>query len=223
MKTILTFSFSVTLSLALLLLTLQFFLTPLYLEMEYEFAGFPASRPLTSDERYIAAQAFLSYMNVEIGGATLLSLSEIKHAAQPLFNADDLGCILRAKELRATAFGLTFVTGLVTIAIGLFLAVDDFERTRHIVIVGALTAILVFTGLSLLVRFFFEALTPLLLALIAGDSCAPATVSGLPLIFPPMIFRDALILLALFARFVALFVAVLAFLFGFISRRAQKT
>src|ERR671933_529931 len=99
MKNFLPLAFAVSLCLALLLLTLQFFLTPIYLEMEYEFAGFPPPRPLTSDERYVAAQAFLSYLNVELGGATLLSLSELRFDSQPFFNGDDLACILRAKDL----------------------------------------------------------------------------------------------------------------------------
>ena len=66
-------AFGASLCAALLLVTLQFFLSPLYLEMEYEYTGFPSSRGLSGAERYTAAQALLSYLNVENGGATLRS------------------------------------------------------------------------------------------------------------------------------------------------------
>lgn len=214
MKTFLPLGFVVALCLALLLLTLQFFLTPIYLEMEYEYAGFPSPRALTSDQRYIAAQAFLSYLNVEIGGATLLALSELKFDAQPFFTEDDLGCILRAKELRASLFGWTFVMGVVAIALGLFMAADDFERARQTVMVSAVAAILIYTLLSLVARLAFDQVMPLLLSLMQNETCAPTRVQGLPQLFPPAIFRDALVLLALFARFEAAFIALLAWLFG---------
>src|SRR5947207_3369972 len=122
-------AFALSLTLALLLLTLQFFLTPLYLEMEYDYAGFPAAAPpVTSDQRDFAAQAFLSYLNVEVGGATLDSLGELRFGAAPFFNDADLACMLRAKAVRAGLFAATFGAGILTIALGLLIAVDDFAR-----------------------------------------------------------------------------------------------
>src|SRR5438105_11384091 len=106
MALLIRIAFGACLCLALLMLTVQFFLSPLFLEMEYEYASFPPPPgPLSRAERYTAAQALLSYLNVEIGGATLLSLSELRFGAQPFFNDADLACIFRAKELRGTVFG----------------------------------------------------------------------------------------------------------------------
>ncbi len=220
---VLRLAFAISLAVALLLLTLQFFLTPVFLEMEYEYAGFPAPpRPLTSDQRYIAAQAFLSYLNVEIGGATLRTLSELKFDGTPFFNESDLSCVFRAKELRASFFGYTFIAGVLTIALGLFMAVGDFERARRTVIVSALGAILLYTGLSVVVRVGFANLTPPLLSVVASATCDPARVSGLPQIFPPMIFADALISWMLIARYAAAAVALFAWLFGFVVRVLAK-
>ena len=207
-------AFGASLCLALLLLTLQFFLSPLYLEMEYEYRGFPPPRPLSDDQRYTASQAFLSYLNVENGGATLLSLGELRFGPQPFFNDDDLGCIFRAKELRGTAFGLTFAAGVAAIALGLFMAADDFTKARRTVLAGAVGAFFACSLLSVLARFFFPGMSPWLLSLMAGASCDPSATSGLPLIFPPPIFQDGLVLLALFTRFGAAAVALAAWLFG---------
>ncbi|MBI3732393.1 MAG: hypothetical protein HY259_02910, partial [Chloroflexi bacterium] len=215
-------SFGAALGLALLLLTLQFFLTPVYLEMEYEFAGFPPPSPLTSDQRYTAAQAFLSYLNVEIGGATLLSLSELRFDHQPFFANDDLACILRAKAVRGSAFGLTFVMGLAAIALWLFMAADDFERARRALITSAAALILIYTAFSLLARFAFPALAPLLAMALAAGSCAPARAAGLAQLFPADIVRDALVLLALFARFEAAVIIAGAWGFGKLMRWAQS-
>jgi len=211
-------AFGASLCAALLLLTLQFFLSPLYLEMEYGYPGFPPPRPLTDDERYTASQAFLSYLNVENGGATLLSLAELSFGAQPFFNEDDQACIFRAKELRGTAFGLTFALGVLAITLGLFMAVDDFTKARRAVIAGAVGAFFACTVLSVLARYFFPAIAPLLLSLMAGEACDPSATSGLPLIFPPAIFQDGLVLLALFTRFAAVAVALAAWLFGLLAR-----
>src|SRR5512143_2528771 len=95
--------FTVLLAAALLLVTLQYFLSPLYLELEYEYPGFPPVRTITRDERYTASQALLSYLNVEQGGASLLSLEELQFGGRQFFNDVDLACIFRAKELRSYA------------------------------------------------------------------------------------------------------------------------
>jgi hypothetical protein len=219
---IIRLAFGASLAIALLLLTLQYFLTPLYLEMEYEFAGFPPARPLSDDQRYIASQSFLSYLNVENGGATLLSLSELKFGSQPFFNDTDLACIFRAKELRGTAFALTFGAGIAAIALGLLMAADDFTKARRMVIGGAFGAFLAFTLLSILARVFFGAIAPILLSALASETCDPSATSGLALIFPPAIFQDALVLLALFARFAAAGVALAAWLFGWVARAAGR-
>jgi hypothetical protein len=211
-------AFGASLCIALLLLTLQFFLSPLYLEMEYEYAGFPPARALSGDQRYIAAQAFLSYLNVENGGATLLSLGELRFGSRPFFNDTDLACIFRAKELRGTVFGLLFGAGIAAIALGLFMAADDFTKARRTVVAGAVGAFFACTLLSLLARLFFPAIAPLLLSVIASGTCDPSATNGLGLIFPPAIFQDGLILLALFARFAAVGVALAAWAFGW--RRA---
>ncbi len=218
MKSVLPIAFGVSFGLALLLLTLQFFLTPLYLEMEYEYPNFPAPQPLSSDQRYIASQSFLSYLNVETGGATLLSLSELRFDQQPFFSDGDLACIFRAKELRASAFGLTFVLGIVAIAAGLFIAADDFERARRMLILSAFGACLAYTAISVLARLAFDPLASLLFALISSPTCTAGAVRGLPEIFPPAIFRDALVLMALFARFGAVVLGAAAWLFGRMAR-----
>jgi hypothetical protein len=207
-------AFGASLCVALLLLTLQFFLSPLYLEVEYDYPGFPPPRPLSDDERYTASQAFLSYLNVENGGATLLSLGELRFGAQPFFNEDDLACIFRAKELRGTAFGLTFAAGVAAIALGLFMAADDFTKARRTVVAGAVGAFFACTLLSVLARFFFPAIAPLLRSLMAAETCDPGATGSLALIFPPAIFQDGLVLLALFTRFAAAAVALAAWLFG---------
>ena len=49
-----------------------------------------------------------------------------------------------------------FVAGVLTIALGLFMAVGDFERARRTVIVGALGTVLFYTLLSLIARVGFE-------------------------------------------------------------------
>ena len=97
MKNLLPFALGLSLFFTLLLLTLQYFLSPLYLELEYEHAGFPPPRAISADERYIAAQALLSYLNVEVGGASLLSLGELQFGGRPFFNDSDLACSFRAK------------------------------------------------------------------------------------------------------------------------------
>ena len=218
MKTALPIGFGAAFGLALLLLTLQFFLTPLYLEIEYEYPGFPPPQPLSSDQRYTASQAFLSYLNVEGGCATLLSLSELSFGRQPFFSDGDLACIFRAKELRASAFGLTFVLGVVTIAAGLFIAADDFDRARRAVLISAFCACLAYTALSIVGRLAFDQLSPLLFSLISSSSCTAGAVRGLPEIFPPAIFRDAFVLMALFARFEAVVLGAAAWLFGRLAR-----
>jgi len=211
-------AFGASLCAALLLLTLQFFLSPLYLEMEYEFPGFPPPRPLTDDQRYTASQALLSYLNVENGGATLGSLGELRFGAQPFFNDDDLACIFRAKELRGSAFGLTFAAGVAAIALGLFMAADDFTKARRTVVAGAVGAFFTCTLLSVLARLFFPGIAQPLLSLMAAEACVPVATGGLPLIFPPAIFQDGLVLLALFTRFAAAAVALAAWLFGRLAR-----
>ena len=222
MKTLLPVAFGADVCAALLLVALQFFLSPLYLEMEYEYVGFPAPQRISRDHRYVASQAFLSYLNVELGGATLLALGELRFGASPFFDESDLACIFRAKELRGTAFGLTFALGAAAIALGLLMAADDFDRARRVVIVSAFACILVYTLLSLLARFAFDAVAPSLLAVVTSETCVPTDVSGLPQIFPPMIFRDALVLLALFARFAAVFVVALAWVFGWAIRISKS-
>lgn len=210
--------FTVLLAAALLLVALQYFLSPLYLELEYEFSGFPPVRAITRDERYIASQALLSYLNVEQGGATLLSLEELRFNGRPFFTGADLACIFRAKELRGYAFALSFVAGAAAIAIGLFLAAGDFSRMRRHVMLSAFAAILVFTALSVLAQFAFGPLSAFLLSFAAGGTCVPSETAGLPVIFPPAIFRDGLVLLALLSRLLALAVIVLAWLFGLVVR-----
>jgi hypothetical protein len=213
-------AFALSLTLALLLLTLQFFLTPLYLEMEYDYAGFPAPPPpVTSDQRYFAAQAFLSYLNVEVGGATLESLGELRFDNAPFFDDADLACMLRAKSVRAGLFASTFGAGVLAIALGLVMAVDDFERARRTVILTAFAACVIYTGFSVIVQVGFARLAPQLLSQFAGSGCQPAAVRGLAQVFPSMIFYDGLVLLALFARFAAALVALLAWAFGFVARR----
>ncbi len=222
MKTLLALAFGATLCLALLLLTLQFFLTPAYLEMEYEFVGFPSPHPLSGDQRYIAAQSFLSYLNVEIGGATLLALSQLQFGNQLFFNEDDLGCILRAKEVRGAAFGLTFLMGAVTIALWLFMAVDDFDWALRVLITAAAAGILIYTALSLLTRFFFPSLVPLLLNVVTTSTCVATQVRGFAQIFPSMIFYDGLILMFLFTRMEAAIIMLSAWLAGALMHRVRN-
>jgi hypothetical protein len=222
MTRILFAAFTVLLAAALLLATLQYFLSPPYLELEYEYPGFPAVRAISRDERYIASQALLSYLNVEQGGATLLSLEEIQFGGRAFFNDGDLACIFRAKELRGYAFALTFVTGAAAIALGLFLAAGDFSRMRRHVMRSAYIAILLFTALSVLAQFAFAPMSAFLLSIAAGGTCVPSETAGLPIIFPPAIFRDGLVLLALFGRLLALAVIVLAWLFGFVARMSAR-
>lgn len=210
--------FTLLMTVALLLVTLQYFLSPLYLELEYEFAGFPPARVISRDDRYVASQALLSYLNVEQGGATLLSLEEMQFGGARFFNDSDLACIFRAKELRGYAFALTFVSGAVAIALGLFLAAGDFSRMRRHVMFSGFIAILFCTALSLMAQFAFGPLSAYLLSLVAGYACVPAETGGLPLIFPPQIFRDGIALLALFSRGFALALIALAWLFGFVAR-----
>src|SRR6476646_3686423 len=100
MKSLVAIGFGLSFGTALLLLTMQYLLSPLYLELEYEFAGFPPPRGIDREERYVASQAFLSYLNVENGGATLLSLSGLHFDNQRFFSEGDLSCIFHAKELR---------------------------------------------------------------------------------------------------------------------------
>ena len=167
-----------------------------------------------SDSESSASQAFLSYLNVENGGATLLSLGDLRFGPRPFFDDADLACIFRAKELRGLAFGVTFAAGIAAIALGLFMAADDFTSARRAVIGGAWAAFFACTLLSLLARFFFPTIAPLLLGFMAGPACDPAATSGLPLIFPAVIFQDGLVLLALFTRFGAVAIALAAWLFG---------
>jgi hypothetical protein len=215
--------FGIALTLALCLLTLQFFLTPVYLEMEYEYSGFPPPPPpVSGDERYFAAQAVLSYLNVEVGGATLQSLSELRFGDRSFFNDADLACILRAKELRASLFGATFGAGVLAIALGLWMAVGDFEQARRSVILAAFAAALAYTALSLWARWAYAGSAPSLLSLFAGGGCRPVEVQGLPQIFPPAIFYDGIVLLALLARYAAALVALLAWAFGFVVRALQR-
>jgi len=148
MAMLIRLAFGTSLCLALLLVTLQFFLSPLYLEMEYEYSGFPPPRAVDTGQRYTASQALLSYLNVENGGATLRSLSELRFSAQPFFNEADQACIFRAKELRGTAFGMTFSMGVAAIALGLFMAADDFTRARRTVLAATLGAFFAYTLLS---------------------------------------------------------------------------
>ncbi|MBI5876720.1 MAG: hypothetical protein HZB53_03640 [Chloroflexi bacterium] len=211
--------FALLLMAALLLVTLQYFLSPPYLELEYEYAGFPPVRAISRDDRYVASQALLSYLNVEQGGASLLTLEELQFDGRPFFSPGDLACIFRAKELRGYAFALTFVSGAAAIALGLFLAAGDFNRMRRHVMFSAFVAILLFTALSLMAQYAFGQLSAYLLSLAAGGACVPAETAGLPIIFPPAIFRDGVALLALFSRGLALIIIVLAWLFGFVARR----
>lgn len=219
MALLIRIAFAASLSIALLLLTLQFFLSPLYLEIEYEYPGFPPPEPLSRTQRYTAAQALLSYLNVENGGATLLSLSELSFGDRPFFDDADTACIFRAKQLRGTAFGLTFAMGVAAIALGLLMAVDDFTRARRMVLAGAVGAALAYTLLSVAARAFFPVMDSWLLAFMADGACNPGATSGLPLIFPPAIFQDGIVLLALFARFGAAAIALAAWLFGLLLRR----
>ena len=219
MAMLIRLAFGASLCLALLLLTLQFFLSPPYLEMEYDFAGFPPPRAIDAGQRFTASQALLSYLNVENGGATLLSLSELRFGAQPFFNEADQACIFRAKELRGTALGMTFTMGVAAIALGLFMAADDFTGARRTVLAAALGAFFAYTLLSVAARVFFPWLLPPLLALMANGTCDPSATFGLPLLFPPDIFQDGLVLLALFARFGAAAIALAAWLFGLAARR----
>jgi len=219
MATLIRLAFGASLCLALLLVTVQFFLSPLYLEMEYDYSGFPPPRAIDAGQRYTASQALLSYLNVENGGATLLSLAELRFGAEPFFNDDDQACIFRAKELRGTAFGMTFAMGVAAIALGLFMAADDFTKARQTVLAGAASAFFAYTLLSIAARLFFPSLVPALLALMADGNCDPSATGGLPLLFTPAIFQDGLVLLALFARFGAAAIALAAWLFGVAVRR----
>ncbi len=222
MTRVLFAAFTVLLAAALLLGALQYFLSPLYLELEYEYAGFPPAQTITRDERYTASQALLSYLNVEQGGATLLSLEELRFGGRPFFSDGDLACIFRAKELRGYAFALTFVTGAAAIALGLFLAAGDFSRMRRHVMLSAYIAILSYTALSILAQFWFGPLSAFLLPFVASGTCVPSATAGLSIIFPPAIYRDGLVLLALFSRFLALAVIVLAWLFGSVVGRLSR-
>jgi hypothetical protein len=222
MKSVAPIGFGAAFGMALLLATAQYFLSPLYLEMEYEYGGFPPPRPLSRDERYVASQAFLSYLNVENGGATLLSLGELRFASQPFFTEADLACVFRAKELRGSVFGLTFVLGIATIALGLFTAADDFDRARRMLLLSVFGVCLAYTLLSVLARVAFSGLAPLLAPLFASETCVLADVRGLPLIFPTEIFRDGLVLLALFARIEALAIGAAGWLFGLLVGRINK-
>jgi hypothetical protein len=211
-------AFTCALCLALTLVTLQLFLTPLYLEFEYEFSGFPQAA-VTSDQRYVAAQALLSYLNVELGGATYQALSELQFDASPFFSDDDLACILRAKAVRGFAFSLTFISGIAALALALFMAVNDFEDARRSVLDGAASLIVLFTGLSLVARLAFPSVAPWLLALVASRDCVTAQAHGLAQLFPAAFFRDALVFLALLVRAEALLIIVVAWLVGWLLRR----
>jgi hypothetical protein len=214
-------AFILTLCLALSLVTAQLFLTPLYLEFEYEFSGFPRAQTITSDQRYIAAQAFLSYLNVELGGATYQALSELQFGAQLFFNEDDMACILRAKEVRGGTFSLTFIMGVAAIALALFMAVGDFDGTRRMVMGSAAVIIIVCTALSVLVRLAFPSIAPLLLAWFASHDCVPAQAHGLAQLFPSAFFRDALVFIALLVRAEALLIIVIGWLVSWVLQRGR--
>ena len=219
MKSLVAIGFGLSFGMALLLVTMQYFFSPLYLEVEYEFAGFPPPRGIDRDERYVASQAFLSYLNVENGGATLLSLSEMHFDDQRFFSEGDLSCIFHAKELRGTIFGLTFIMGVVAIALGLFSAADDFDRARRMLLLSVFGVFLVYTLISIAARVDFDVLVPMLTSFVANGTCTTADVRGLPQIFPPMLFRDGLVLLALFGRAEAVLIGSVGWLFGIGAKR----
>ncbi|MBL8147364.1 MAG: TIGR01906 family membrane protein [Anaerolineae bacterium] len=179
--------------LLLLMLAIRLVMTPLYLQIEYQRAGFPAdSYGMTTAQRLEYAPLTLDFL---IANRQTRFLSDLTFPrGGTLFNAREIGHLRDVQRVTQWAFLLTCAAGVIALVCGLFLA----RRNRPALVRGLRTGALLAIGLVATVAVsavaawdtFFNTFHALLFS---GGSWVFAYSDTLIRLFPEQFWFDAAI------------------------------